>query len=42
MIQCRKCAVTISNPKPMNIFEDENMEVLQNIEIITGIQVNYD
>lgn len=37
--QCRTCAVMILNPNAKNIFDQDDNEILNNIETLTGIRV---
>ncbi|XP_034486512.1 transcription factor Ouib-like [Drosophila innubila] len=42
-IQCRTCAAKIFNPTAKNLFEDDDDdEILQNIEILTGMRLKED
>ncbi|KAL7728390.1 hypothetical protein ACLKA6_005155 [Drosophila palustris] len=41
-VQCRTCAATIFNPTAKNLFDEDYDEILQNIEILTGIRLKED
>lgn len=39
-LQCRTCASVIYNTNAKNIFDTENTEILEHIEMVTGIEVS--
>lgn len=39
-LQCRTCASVIYNTNAKNIFDTENTEILEHIEMVTGIAVS--